>query len=115
MKSEARSLEIVLALAAVIQSNVVLTSTVYDPDIADYPSYNDVNTQTNYGYNYVLPENNHFQGNGICTYPPPSHPLQALAATITANAQVPLSTLRTSTLNVLEFSGKIGGKSTLLH
>ena len=91
MNSEARSFAVVLALAAVISSNVVLTSTVYDPDIADYPSYNDVNTQTNYGYNYVLPENHHFQGNGICTSPPPCHPLQALAATITANAQVQLS------------------------
>ena len=91
MKSEARCLPIVLALIAVIASNVVLTSTVYDPDIADYSPYYDVTTQTNRGYNYVLPENNHFQGNGICTYPPPYHPLQALAATITANAQVPLS------------------------
>ena len=92
MKSKAKSLAIVLALAAVIPSNVVLASTVHNPDIADYSPYYDVNTQTNQGYNYVLPENNHFQGNGICTYPSPSHPLQALAATITANAQVPLST-----------------------
>ena len=97
MKSEARSLAIVLALAAVIPSNVVLTSTVYDPDIADYSPYYDVTTQTNHGYNYVLPENNHFQGNGICTSPPSCHPIQALAATITANAQVPLSTLRSFT------------------
>ena len=89
MKAEARSLAVVLALAAVISSNVVLTSTVYDPDIADYSPYNDVNTQTNHGYNYVLPENNHFRGNGICTSSPPRHPL---AATIAANAQVPLST-----------------------
>ena len=92
MKSEARSFAVVLALAVVISSNVVLTSTVYDPDIADYSPYYDVTTQTNHGYNYVLPENNHFQGNGICTSPPSCHPIQALAATITANAQVPLST-----------------------
>ena len=99
MKSEGRSLAVVLALTAAIPSNVVLASTVYDPDITDYSAYNDV-THTEYGYNYTFPENNNLQI--MSSKMPPRRPLLGLtalaASSITENAQVrtfsslPLST-----------------------